>query len=618
MKKRKKLTGLVTALAMVLGMVFGAVPAAADAMRVVTLGADLSDAQKQTMLNYFKVNRDEVRIIYVTNADERSHLGSYVPLEQIGTRTVSCAFVRPTTSGGIKVRTANLNWVTGNMIATALSTSGVSNCEVIAACPFEVSGTGALTGVLMAYEVASGTSLDTQKKEIATEEIVVTGNLADSVGQNEAVNVINKAKMEVIGNNIQTAEEIYNTVVNIVNENHVAVSTEELEAIVALLEEIAGQHYDYDDMAVTLEMVESNVAGQADEETIDELDEDDESDDVDMVEAPDEDSIFVDIDEEVLGDDVVVSSTDDGSVTSAAAEENAWEVYDTDLKAESKPQDIIYPDDTAAGSEESWDNEETVQSEPDASGQDEQEDDGWGIGSLFGDLFGSDDSSQTQDQGDDDLVEVEASDDQTEVESDDILEMDEEVDVDEDQISEADSVEDADLLDASALDSESQTLFKAAQNFCKGEFEGDTAALREALNDTTAAPSVSLDSATGAALSMKIQKTYLSILGNGGLDSSDSVTDDIYFDPQLNLMEKRLKEIFGIDGGTAELLPNVSETDRQTLYKETLAFFEELYGENSDFEDYSDSTLSPIDEEEYTDIDYLNEDLSELDEEAWD
>ena len=38
-------------------------------------------------------------------------------------QTVSCAYVKPTQSGGIKVRTANLNWVTCNMIATSLSTS---------------------------------------------------------------------------------------------------------------------------------------------------------------------------------------------------------------------------------------------------------------------------------------------------------------------------------------------------------------------------------------------------------------------------------------------------------------------------------------------------------------
>ena len=97
----------------------------ADGMNVVTLGADLTQDQKNTMLKYFKVSADSVQIINVTNQDEREHLSAYVPIEQIGTRTVSCAYVKPTTSGGIKVRTANLNWVTCNMIATSLSTSGV-------------------------------------------------------------------------------------------------------------------------------------------------------------------------------------------------------------------------------------------------------------------------------------------------------------------------------------------------------------------------------------------------------------------------------------------------------------------------------------------------------------
>ena len=77
------------------------------------------------MMKYFNVSSDQVQILTITNQDERDYLSAYVPLEQIGTRTVSCAYVKPTQSGGIKVRTANLNWVTCNMIATSLSTSGV-------------------------------------------------------------------------------------------------------------------------------------------------------------------------------------------------------------------------------------------------------------------------------------------------------------------------------------------------------------------------------------------------------------------------------------------------------------------------------------------------------------
>ena len=296
MKKGKLLATLLCSASMVMGSMVPTVPAMADAMKVVTLGADLSDEQKNTMLKYFKVDSSQAQIIYVTNQDERDHLSSYVPLEQIGTRTVSCAYVKPTTSGGIKVRTANLNWVTCNMIASSLSTSGVTNCEVVAACPFEVSGTGALTGIQMAYETASGQKLDETKKKLATEEMVVTGNLADSVGKNDATTVINQAKMQVIADNVQNADDIYNIVVNISNNNNVTLTDDEINTIVNLLQQISQQDYDYSEMQETLERVNDNVTGKAEESS-------DSSDD--------EDSIVDNVDQSALGDNVIESSTED-------------------------------------------------------------------------------------------------------------------------------------------------------------------------------------------------------------------------------------------------------------------------------------------------------------------
>ena len=322
MKKSKLLAALVCSASMLIGSVVPSVPAMADAMKVVTLGADLSEDQKNTMLRYFKVDSSQVQIIYVTNQDERDHLSSYVPLEQIGTRTVSCAYVKPTTSGGIKVRTANLNWVTCNMIASSLSTSGVTNCEVVAACPFEVSGTGALTGIQMAYETASGEKLDETKKELATEEMVVTGNLADSVGQNDATTVINQAKMQVIADNVQNADDIYNIVVNISNNNNVSLTDDELNTIVSLLTQIAQQNYDYSEMQETLERVNDNVTGQADESTAADSSEED------------PDSIVNDVDQSALGDNVIESSTEDPGLAeetgaSDSSDSEDWEEYPT-------------------------------------------------------------------------------------------------------------------------------------------------------------------------------------------------------------------------------------------------------------------------------------------------
>ena len=258
--KKRILSSIVLGLALTLGC---AMPAMADSRRVVTLGADLTQDQQNTMLKYFGVSADSVDIIYINNNDEREHLGSYVPLEQIGTKTFSCALVAPTNKGGIQVKTANLSWVTCNMIASTLSTSGVTNCQVIAASPFEVSGTGALTGVIMAYETASDVKLDNNKKELANEELVTTGNLADEVGQSKATAVINETKIQVIENNITDINEITNIVNNVSNNYDVTISEDQSEEIASLMQKIAEQEYDITQLKATLERVQANVAGDA-------------------------------------------------------------------------------------------------------------------------------------------------------------------------------------------------------------------------------------------------------------------------------------------------------------------------------------------------------------------
>ena len=55
MKKAKLLGTLLCAACLVTGSIAPSVPVMADGMTVVTLGADLTQDQKNTMLKYFKV-----------------------------------------------------------------------------------------------------------------------------------------------------------------------------------------------------------------------------------------------------------------------------------------------------------------------------------------------------------------------------------------------------------------------------------------------------------------------------------------------------------------------------------------------------------------------------------
>lgn len=287
-------------------------PVMADASKVVSIGNDLTDAQKKTMMKYFGISGDKsVQEITVTNKDEVSHLSGYIPLEQIGTRTVSCAYIKPTESGGIKVRTANLQYVTANMIASTLADLGIKNCEVVSACPFQVSGTGALTGVMMAYEKATGTVINKDKKDIATQEVVITKDIAKDIGTAQAENIVNQAKTEVVQNNVTNKTDIQNTVTNIINNNNVNITEQQIDNIVDLVEDVANQDYD-DSYVKNLEEIGNNIKQELEAIKNDKKEDTDKSDkQEEKKETKDSDSITDQVDDSVLGDNVISSSTDD-------------------------------------------------------------------------------------------------------------------------------------------------------------------------------------------------------------------------------------------------------------------------------------------------------------------
>lgn len=587
MKKRSLLGALLCSISLAVTAV-APTTVWADATKVVTLGADLSDSQKNTMLKYFKVNRDEVQILYVTNSDERQYLSAYVPSAQIGSRTVSCAYVKPTKSGGIKVRTANLNYVTCNMIATTLSTSGVTNCEVVAACPFEVSGTGALTGIMMAYEKATGEELDPEKKDIATHEMVVTGNLATSIESNkDAINIINSGKMEVVGNDIQNADEIYNVVVNIMQENNVEVSQDQLDEIVSLLEDISKQDYDYEEMKETLENVEGNVtedvmpteepgSGEVEEELyeVDDLEE--------------EESILDDLDTSALGEEIFESSTEDPTLeeeTGAQPEEVDYSATDEGWEdiPEVPDEDWDWDEPEEIGTED-WEEPEYVE---------DWSDDSW------------DESEDWEEPEDEWTEETETEDEWTE----------------EDEWEEEADVEEADAEDEYSpeqLDDMQRGMYDHLVTFCKGEFEGDLVSLQFEMGEE-AYPAVVLSEEVAERLTNNVLEQYLKLLIDGTIDYMPE-DDDPYMTAELNILMNELKETMNLEGYAepGSYLEKVSSADRQTLYDDLMKFYEKLYGESLSVEE--ESWNDEVETESYDAESYDEESYDEesYDEESYD
>ena len=233
----------------------------ADSAKVVTLGANLSDEQKSSMYEYFGTTADEVDTIEVTNQDERKYMEGIASEAQIGKKTYSCSYVEPTQKGGIQVKVANLTFVTSSMIASTLLTSGVENCNVVAASPIEVSGTGALTGIMMAYESASGEELSEEQKAAATEELVTTGELADDIGQQQASDLMNQVKQEVIEENLTDEGKIEDTVKSNAKKAGVELTDEQIAQIVSLMQNIAQYDYDVKALQKTLENLEGKEEG---------------------------------------------------------------------------------------------------------------------------------------------------------------------------------------------------------------------------------------------------------------------------------------------------------------------------------------------------------------------
>ena len=548
MKKRSMIVAALCSMCLALS---NPIPAMADASKVVTLGADLTDEQKNTMMKYFKADASQVQIITVNNQDERNYLGKYISSAQIGTRTLSCAYVKPTQSGGIKVRTANLNYVTCNMLANALSTAGVSNCEAVAACPYEVSGTGALTGVMMAYETASGKQLDSTKKDLATKEVVDTGDVAQQVGGDNATNIINQAKLQIIGDNVQNADEIYNIVNNIAIQNNVSLSSDELNTITALLQEIVQQNYDIQEMKQTLESIQKNLdKTMNNDSSSDDSSSDGEEDLVDE-DSSDGEDITEDVDSDVL-DGAKESYTEDASVAE-----------DTGMN------DVLEPDDGS-------------------------EDDGMGIPEATED--GTQDNYEEITETPEGTDSTDTSTDESDSSSDDGTGIPEATG---DETYETDASTE-DTLNTDSLDDASKAQFDQAEQFCEGEYNGDIAVLNTVMPNAVQ-PTVTLDTDTASKLTKKVLEAYLNVLKDGGATYTASETD-IYVSSQLNMVNNDMKKIFSIETepATDDILAAQSAEDRQTLYNDTMKFFEQLYGESTDTSAQQESTdETSYDEESY-------------------
>lgn len=227
--------------------------------KVVSLGQNLSDAQKKEMLSLFGAD-ESVEIVEVTNKEEREYLGKYIDEKILGTRAISSAYVEKLNEGeGISVVTHNISWVTEDMYKNAIITAGIKDAKIIVASPINVSGTAALTGVIKAFEDLTGEDITEKEKEVASEEIAKTAVLGNEIGADKASELMENIKVNVVGNNIKGKRNIKKAVNAAANELGVELTDEQVNEIVALMKRISKLDLDLNEIKTQLKDISGKI-----------------------------------------------------------------------------------------------------------------------------------------------------------------------------------------------------------------------------------------------------------------------------------------------------------------------------------------------------------------------
>lgn len=245
---------------LILLMVFTAFPAFASADAIegdenyvpyLSLGADLKENERKTVLELLDITEEDVEgfdVIEVTNADEHKYLGDYLDASIIGSRALSSVLVVKQEEGfGIEVETSNITYCTEGMYRNALITAGVQDAKVAVAGPFSITGTAALVGAMQAYGVMTGEEITEEAMDAAINELVVTSNIADDIGDSGKVEeLMALVKQQIAERGLKSAEDIKEAVAESAKALNIQLTDEQTATVMSLMGKVSKLDLDID------------------------------------------------------------------------------------------------------------------------------------------------------------------------------------------------------------------------------------------------------------------------------------------------------------------------------------------------------------------------------------
>lgn len=217
----------------------------------LSLGGNLTEEQRNTVLQLMGIDPlelSEYDVIYTTIDEEYQYLGNYLSSDTIGKRSLSSVVVVKREQGhGINITTKNISYCTVGMYKNALITAGITDADIIVAAPFPISGTGALVGTMKAYAVMTGEEVSEENMDAALNELVLTGDLADTVGDSgQAEEFIAYLKQQIVEKGLKTEADIRALINEAGKKFDISLNEEDIQEIVALLKKIGNLDLDID------------------------------------------------------------------------------------------------------------------------------------------------------------------------------------------------------------------------------------------------------------------------------------------------------------------------------------------------------------------------------------
>ncbi|MEE1131796.1 MAG: DUF1002 domain-containing protein [Caryophanon sp.] len=229
---------------------------------IVVYGANLTADQKETVKNALEITSSSaVEEITVSGQD----LVKYIKDGNPNARMFSSAKITQRNEGeGLVidiVTPSNITQITSEVYASAMLTAGIENALVEVAAPNPVTGHSALVGIYKAYEVSTGEKLDTERTDVANDELSIATQITENAGIDEAqvAELLTSIKQQIAELNPATREDVEQIVSEQLSKFQIELSEADRQLLTDLMDRISNLNIDFDQWSQQLSDLSKDI-----------------------------------------------------------------------------------------------------------------------------------------------------------------------------------------------------------------------------------------------------------------------------------------------------------------------------------------------------------------------